>query len=252
MPYDLPIDLYRFDELSLGHALFQRVRYVNGPRPDEERFAPLARERRDVGGVRHHGSGNAVHRIQQHRWDFDDLAQFGAAVHGAFESGFGSGGVAHQPDHDIGLGFIGDHVGRAPAGERPDVERAGPQKRVDGKDDAPDFGQRIDQFVDGRIAQLRIRRVRHLPAGGHFVPQRAFGTERQFVFGGLAVDNVFRPARVSRSVIGSGAVAFLAHHQQQAETALSGFEQTFDRLNHGGDDAFGVAGAAPPDEFLVF
>ncbi len=33
---------------------------------------------------------------------------------------------------------------------------------------------------------------------------------------------------------------------------MAGFEQGLDGLDHGGDDALGVAGAAPPDKFVVF
>ena len=113
------------------------------------------------------------------------------------EGGLGFGGIAHQADHDIGVGLVGDHVGRAAAGERADVERAGPEQGVDRQRDAADIGERVDQFVDGGIAQFRIGGVGHLAGGADFVAQRALAAERELVLGGLAVDDVARAARVS-------------------------------------------------------
>ena len=66
------------------------------------------------------------------------------------------------------------------------------------------------------------------------------------VFGGLAVDDVSRAARMLRGVIGAGAVALFAHDEEQAEIAHAVFEQPFGGVDHAGDDAFGVAGAAAP------
>ena len=53
-------------------------------------------------------------------------------------------------------------------------------------------------------------------------------------------------------MIRAGAVAFLAHHEQQPETALPLRQQAFHRVNHGGDDAFGGAGRAAVDIGFVF
>ena len=71
----------------------------------------------------------------------------------------------------------------------------GPSSASTGSGMRADRGQRVDQLVDGRIAQLGIGGVRHLAGGDHFVAQRALGAERQPVLGGLAVDDVARAAR---------------------------------------------------------
>ena len=148
-------------------------------------------------------------------------------------------------------GFVGDHVGRAAAGEGADVERAGPEQVVDGQRDAADVGERVEQFVDGGIAQFGIGGVGHLAGGADLVAQRALAAERELVFGGLAVDDVARAARRLGGFVGAGAVALLADHEEQAEAAMAIFEQRLDGLDHAGDDALGVAGAASPDELVV-
>ena len=89
--------------------------------------------------------------------------------------------------------------------------------------------ERVQQLVDGRLAQLRIGRVGHLAGRGNFVAQRAFGAERQPVLGGLAVDQVARAARVAGGGHSAGAVALLADHEQQAEVAHARVEQRFER-----------------------
>jgi hypothetical protein len=114
----------------------------------------------------------------------------------ARERGLGFGGIAHQPDHDVGAGFIGDHVGRAAAGERADVQRARPQQR------SPRAAE-CGGYRPGRrsVCGWRNRPVRGRPSAPscrwrHLVAQRAFGSERQaIVAGGLAVDDVARAAR---------------------------------------------------------
>ena len=56
-------------------------------------------------------------RAQMHGGNFEDEVQLGAPVDGARERRLGGGGIAHQANEDLGVGFIGDHVGRASAGD---------------------------------------------------------------------------------------------------------------------------------------
>ena len=59
------------------------------------------------------------------------------------------------------------------------------------------------------------------------------------------------PRGFCAGVVGAGAVALFADDEEQAEVALAGLEESFGGEDHGGDDAFGVAGAAAPDEFVI-
>lgn len=77
-------------------------------------------------------------------------------------------------------------------------------------------------------------------------------TERQLILGGLAVDEVLRPAQLLRHEVSAGAIALLAHHQQEREIAHPFLQQAFDGEEHACLDAFGVAGAAAPDQFVIF
>ena len=53
-------------------------------------------------------------------------------------------------------------LGARPPEMRADVQRARPQQLIHRQRNAPHVGQRVEQLVDGRIAQLRIGRMRHL------------------------------------------------------------------------------------------
>ena len=53
-------------------------------------------------------------------------------------------------------------------------------------------------------------------------------------------------------MIGSRAVAFFSDHEEEADVADAVFEEIFRGEQHAGDDAFGIAGAASPDVFIVF
>ena len=80
------IEFHSFDELGFGHALFERVRHVNGAGSDEKGFAPLAVECGDIGGESDDGGRDAIHRTQADGGNFDDLAQLGTAGRGALEA----------------------------------------------------------------------------------------------------------------------------------------------------------------------
>src|SRR5580700_11830629 len=93
--------------------------------------------------------------------------------------------------------------------------------------------------------------MRHAPVGNHFIAQRTLRPKRQFVFGGLAVDQVAATARMPGGVVSPSAVSLLAHHKQQAEVPMPLLQEPRGRANHRRDNTLGVAGAAAPDELLV-
>src|SRR3989442_72955 len=93
--------------------------------------------------------------------------------------------------------------------------------------------------------------MRHLARGNHFVTQGPLGAERQFVFRGLAVDDILRSAWSLGCLVCARAGPLLADYEQQPEVALSRFEQRLHSLDHGGDDALGIARAPPPDMIVI-
>ena len=127
--------------------------------------------------------------------------------------------IAHQPDKDLGARFVGNHVGRAPAVNRPDIQRARAKNRIDRQLDFADGVERVKQFLDRRIAQLRVSRMRHLTVRHQLIAQRAFRSQGQLILRRLAVDDVLRPARIRGGMISARAVALFAHHKQQREIA---------------------------------
>src|SRR5271165_3253976 len=93
--------------------------------------------------------------------------------------------------------------------------------------------------------------MRHAAARRDFVAQRAFAAHREFVLRRLAIDEVPAAAALARSYKGPSAIALLPDDEQQRQTAHAFRKQVLDGLNHGRDDALGVAGAAAPDPFAV-
>ena len=67
-----------------------------------------------------------------------------------------------------------------------------------------------------RLGQLTLR--------FDLITQHALARQHQFVFRGLAVDQVARPARIPRRSVSPRAVTLLADHKQQREIAHPGFE----------------------------
>ncbi len=112
--------------------------------------------------------------------------------------------------------------------------------------------QCIQQFLDCRFAQVRIRRMRHAPLRHDLKPKRAFRSEHQFALGRLTVDQVLAAARIFRRELSAGAIALLADNEQQRYPPLARSQQRLHCEDHGRDDALGVARTAPPDEFVVF
>src|SRR5260370_24316978 len=89
------------------------------------------------------------------------------------------------------------------------------------------------------------------PASGKHVTQRAFRTEREFVFRSLAIDNKFRPARVFRRAQGAQSVLFFADYKQQSKIPRSRAEQLLRGTIHSRAASLRIARAAPTYNFGV-
>src|ERR1700739_2711915 len=72
------------------------------------------------------------------------------------------------------------------------------------------------------------------------------------IFGGFAVDEEARATRRGCCGDGTDAAALFADDEQKCEIASAACEKQFSGGDHGGDDAFGVAGAAAVDVRSVF
>ena len=127
----------------------------------------------------------------------------------------------------------------------------GPSSGSTGSGMRAHIGQRVEQLVDGRIAQLGISRVRHLAGGDDFIAQRALGAERQLVFGGLAVDDVARAARRAGPPDTRRRCCAPRPPRTAGRNRARRLRAAPRRRDHGGDDALGVAGAAAPDVVVV-
>src|SRR5579864_1414943 len=189
------VDFDRFQKLLLGNALFGSVCDVNAAWADEERFAPSFTEGGNVSGERHNCRWNAVVRREANRRYVQDFEIFDAASGSSGYSLACARWIADRAKHDFGLGEVRDDVGRATAVDCADVQRAAAEQFVLREFDFANVLKDIEQRVNGGVAEFGIRGVRKFPFGGQLETQSAFGTEREKIFCGFAIDEKLRPAR---------------------------------------------------------
>src|SRR5229473_3586253 len=139
----------------------------------------------------------------------------------------------------------------AAAAERAYIERTAAEQRVLRKRNVANVLEHIEERFDGGMAELRISGMREAAARYELITQRAFRTERQQIFRRLAVNQVARAARRFGGGDRAGTVAFFTDDEEQGKIFHAVFEKSLCSNGHGHDDAFGIAGAASPDEFFI-
>ena len=95
---------------------------------------------------------------------------------------------ADEADEEVCLGFVGDDVGRVAAGDEADVEGGWADLGLERQRHGEDVVERLDELVDGGVAELGIGGVGHAAFGAEFDAEGALGGEGEAVVGGLAVD----------------------------------------------------------------
>ena len=194
---------------------------MNAARPQKKRLSPRSIEGGNVGGIGNHAwspdrppSPNARRECTELLSPRPNRAR--RCGHRGAETVAG----IHQAEKYFRAGMIRNDVGRATALNGADVERACAERsRSLGMGMRRIVLKRIQQFLDGRLAQMRIGGVRHAALRDDLVTQRALRSERELVFRGLAVDQIAAAARVAGGGIGAGAIALLAHDEKQRDAA---------------------------------
>ena len=121
---------------------------------------------------------------------------------------------------------------------------AGAEHRIGREFEIVNRRKQTEHGLDGRLAQVRVRRVRGAPAGADDDALRALGAAGELALGGFAVD---QPLAGGGQMVGGAravGVLLLAHHEQQIHPVLAFFGELLGRDHHGSGDALGVAGAA--------
>ena len=152
---------------------------------------------------------------------------------------------------DVRLGFVGDDVRCAASFDQTDVESRWADLRLDRQRHRQHVVERLDELVDGGVAEFGIGRVGHAAFGAEFDAEGALGGEGEAVVGGLAVDEELRSFGRLVGDDGSGGVAFLADEKEQTDLDACLAESVCGRYLRG-DDALCVAGAAAVEELVVF
>src|SRR5579872_2561673 len=183
----LAVQINCFMELPLFDVLALSVRDVNRSWTDQQRFAP-------VGELRNVGGECGDHGVES----VDGLQAQEGKLEGKCDLDLISGGRKNLPAQivrwtdeaveQVGMGVVGNDVGRAATLNQPNVQRAWPNLRIGRQWHGPQSRERRNQLVDRGLAQFRIRRMRHASLGGDLNPKSSFGSERNVIFRGLAVD----------------------------------------------------------------
>src|SRR5579864_2688061 len=239
-------------KLALRDFFFERMRDVNAAGPEQKRLAPRRRQHRDIGRERNHRRLESVERRKTHRRKRQDFSHLRPISNGRAQRLIDFSSIIDQADRKFRLRGVGNNIRRASAGNRADIQCRFSHHRILGQRHAPDRLQRIEKFFDGRFAEFRIRRMSHFTRGHNFVSQYSLRSQRNFALRRLAVDQVPRAARRSRSHFRPRAVALFSHDEKQAKIPRAAFNQLFRGGNHRGDDSLGVASAAPVNMLRIF
>jgi len=246
------VDGHCVEQFPFGDALLGGVCHVNAARPDQVRPSPGAVEGRNVCSEGDDGGGKAVKGVEmnggvEEHFKRFDFAQLGGPSYTEAQLG----GVADQTKHDLGAGLVGNDVWGAAAANGADVQRGLAENRIAGKRKRADVSESIEKRMNGGVTQFGISGMGEFAASDEFVSQDTLGAERQSIFGGFAVDEKARATGRGGRSVGASAVALFADNEKEGEIAGAGSEKRFRGVDHGSDDALGVATAAAVDVRVV-
>ena len=111
------------------------------------------------------------------------------------------------------LCLVGDHVRSTSTGDQTYVQRRFSDSLNHRQLELADVRQRPNQLVDRGLAQLRIRRVRHLAIRKNLDAQTALGSQRQPIVGGLPIDQELRSPRIFVRNLRARRVSLFAHYK---------------------------------------
>ena len=127
----------------------------------------------------------------------------------------------------------------------------GPTSSTNGQFKRENFFERVDELMDGAVAEFGIGGVAHLAGGAEGRSQSAFGRQRETIVGRFAVDEKAAALGIFVGEPRPGGVALLADDEEQADLSAL-VAQAHGGGDLRGDDALGVATAAAVDELVVF
>ena len=125
------IELDGFEKLPLGNAFTARVRHVDAAGADQERLPPRAAESRNIGRERHDGGCKSFERTEAHRRNEQHFFRFAIRLSRASHLFTQLVNVADHANEYFGLRFVRNHVRRAAAGDRADVQSARAEYVID-------------------------------------------------------------------------------------------------------------------------
>lgn len=219
---------------------------------DQIRLAPRSVESGNVCGESDDGGRDIGESVEMDGGIEENFAGFDfVSLRYLYDGQAQLGRIGDEAEHDFGASVVGNDVGGAATADGADVESGLAKNGVERQRQRADLGENVEKRMDGGVTEFGISRMGEFAASEDFVAENAFGAESELIFSGFAVDEKTRAARRGRGSDGAGAIAFLANDKKKSEVAGALGEQSFGGMNHGGDDAFGVATAAAVDVGVV-
>src|SRR5437016_5705013 len=146
---------------------------------------------------------------------------------------------------------VGNHVGGTTSFNNADIQRARADSFGDRQLHSSETIECLEQLVDGGLAEIRIRRMRHLAVRGDLHAQGSLGSSSNAVFGGLAVYQKFATGGMLIGDFGAQTIALLANQEEQSDQDAFG-SQALRASDLGSNDSFRVARASAIDAGCVF
>ena len=204
------------------HGFVRRVRRVHRPRAEEQRLAPLGREREcpsctETPPSRNPAPSSGARAARRGR------ARSRPSVRAAAIARRTSSRVAHRAEHHFGFGRRRDDVRRDAAGDESDRVMRPAEHRVRRQRHLAQRDERIEQLVDRRVAQLGKRRMRGAAGRAQLDAQDPARRGAEAIVGRLAVDQKPAQAAGVRAVgdLRAVAAALFADDKQQADARLT-------------------------------
>jgi hypothetical protein len=227
-------------EFCNRHVFVRRMRDVDRPGPEQQWLAPRGEEW-NIGRVRKHRRLVTGGGLQANRRHFQHVIDSHEALEGRYRSA-DVRGVADRPKHHLRLGGRRDDIRRNAAADHADGVVRASENGIVRQCDRSQLDQRVDQFVDRRLAELGKRRMCRPARRREPQAQDAACCASEAAVGRLAVHE--KPAVARRGGVRRAravAAALFADDEDQANARFPVTLQPIGRRNHRREDPFRVA-----------
>src|SRR5947207_6943780 len=180
LPDQAAVQVHSAHQVCFADALVLRVSDSDRAGSQEQRLAPV-RERGQVRGKREYVSLETVEFFHPERRRVANEFVLTPAFEQAPKRLAQLLGPVDGAKKDLRLRLVRNDVGGAPPGNHSEVDGGRPQQWIHRQRELAQVGEDVQQFLDSRLAEVRISRVSHFAPGADVQAQDAFCTQGQLV-----------------------------------------------------------------------